>query len=630
MQRAVRALLLLGTLASALAILVSDGRSIGVRLLEEGVRDALMRVSARDERDPRIAVVDIDEHSLQRLGAWPWPRERLADLAERLLSNEGAAQVVFDLVLTEADIRDPVADARLLSMGKARALVLAQAFDYERRDAPARVGVAGGAFSTQGSDRPLSAATGLIGNFSSLAATPCIGNIGVVPDADGKIRRIAPFTRWEGRDYPTLAIAALGCRDADQRVDRLTQHLPTDSHGQWRVRFARVPQSYLAIPAYRILEESEARTREPNALLAGRIVIVGSSALGLSDRVATPLSANVAGVTVHAAALSSLLDLRSNSVMTPPPVWLVFLWTLASILVFSWSVSGIAGRLTRALATLSVIGTFWIALATWSVLGSGTTSISAALVGYGAILLVQLPLEWSWAQARARKRTRLLSRYVAPTVLAELLKSKDEDPLAPRRSSITVLIADMQDYTLNTAHSTLDDAAALTKGFLDELTRPVLEHRGTLDRYTGDGLVSFWGAPLADQDHADLALDAALAIVRNVASFNARRNDRGLAPVVVRIGLASGEALVGDLGTPFRISYTAVGDCINLASRLQQASRLAGVNILVAGSVVERCTRHVFVPIDTIPIRGLPDQKVFTPDDSSSPQSDASADQAAG
>jgi adenylate cyclase len=272
-----------------------------------------------------------------------------------------------------------------------------------------------------------------------------------------------------------------------------------------------------------------------------------------------------------------------------------------------------SARLRNVLVALAVVLPAWAALAAWMTVTGRVEPVSAGLWGYGFVLLVQLPLEWSWAQSRLRSRTKLLSRYVARPVLDELLRSEGADPLTPRRADITVLIADMQDYTRMTNDSTLEQAAALTKGFLHQLTMPILENRGTLDRYTGDGLVSFWGAPIADDDHADRALDAASEIVSNVARFNDERAARGEQPVKVRIGVASGSALVGDLGTPFRIAYTAVGDCINLASRLQQASRELDVHVLVSARAAAACRRWRLRSMGTLPVRGLPDEPVFTP-----------------
>jgi adenylate cyclase len=347
-------------------------------------------------------------------------------------------------------------------------------------------------------------------------------------------------------------------------------------------------------------------------------VVVGSSALGLADRVATPLSSSIGGVTVHVAALSAILDAADGRSPAPAPAWVMPAWLVASVLLL-WLTVAAGRRLRPVLLLLCLTLGTWVVLAAWVTASSAPQTVSGPLWGYGVILLLHLPIEWSWAQARVRTRTRLLARYVAKPVLDELLATGGEDPLAPRHAEITVLIADMENYTRVTSRSSLRDAAELTRGFLEQLTGPVLAHRGTLDRYTGDGLVSFWGAPIAMPDHADRAVDAAIDIQRKVERFNEDRRMRGLDPVTARIGIASGSALVGDLGTPFRIAYTAVGDCINLASRLQQMTRELDVGIAVSSSAVEQCRRWSFERLGTYPVRGLPDQAVFTPSQSGPP-----------
>ena len=623
-QRVARGLLLAVALATAAAAQRHADSLPGVRMLESGVRDMIMSAAASAGQDSRVGIVDIDEDSLRRVGPWPWTRETLAELTERLLSDARASVVVFDLVLTEPAAGGGTGDARLVALAREGGLVAAQAFDFEPRDTPVSTGVTGGAV-TYGGTGPAARASGFIGSFSPLSNARCVGNIGFQPDADGQIRHLAPLTEWQGRRYPTLALAALACSHASggadpaHRAGELAQRLPVDGHGRWALPFTRRPDSYLAVPAADVLDGALEGSGTASAgrapPLAGRIVLVGSSALGLADRVATPLSPNVSGVTVHAAALSVLLDDAAGQRPPAPPGWAMPLWLALSVIALWWSVGGAGGRLRRVLATLTVLAPGWLALATWVTLTGSAQAATGALCGYGAVLLIHLPLEWSWSQARVARRTRLLARYVAQPVLEEILSGDEDDPLLPRRAEITVLIADMQGYTRLTRDSTLEQAARLTKGFLDELTGPVLAHRGTLDRYTGDGLVSFWGAPIAHDDHADRAIDAALAIVGNVSTYNLRRVAEGLEPVTVRIGLASGSALVGDLGTPFRIAYTAVGDCINLASRLQQASREAGVNVLVSSTVVTRCRRHAFRTMGNVAVRGLGDEAVFTPAD---------------
>lgn len=616
--------------------------------IESSLRDAAMAATADMRPDPRLAIVDIDEASIAQIGPWPWPRQHLATLAERLLSEHGAALVVFDLVLTDTEGRRegrPAAqrisaasgDARLLAMARARKLVAAQAFDYVHRESVTATGAVGGAIAgalpqpagasatrIKESTAPAASATGYIGNFAELADSPCIGNIGFTPDPDGRIRKLALLTTWQRQQFPTLALAALHCLRPLGDMAGLMRRLPVDESGRWSVPFRTHPDSLLSVTAGSVMAlEPDAQPRAGSApatgrltpaiahRLEGRIVLVGSSALGLADRVATPLSANAAGVTVHAAALTALLDAAEGLSGPAPADWLMPAWSIVSILAL-WLCVAAAG-LRTVTAALALILTLWAALATWLAVQGSTQVISAAAWGYASILLLHLPMEWSWVRTRLRRRNRLLSRYVAQPVLNELLASKAADPLQPRRAEITVLIADMQDYTRLTNHSDLAQAAQLTKGFLEQLTLPVLAHRGTLDRYTGDGLVAFWGAPIAEADHADRAIDAAREILANVNRFNAQRAQAGLPVANVRMGIASGTALVGDLGTPFRIAYTAVGDCINLASRLQQASRDVGVHILVSGSAASRCKRNQLTAIGTVAVRGLPDESIFTP-----------------
>jgi adenylate cyclase len=150
----------------------------------------------------------------------------------------------------------------------------------------------------------------------------------------------------------------------------------------------------------------------------------------------------------------------------------------------------------------------------------------------------------------------------------------------------------------------IEAAARLTRDFLDCLTGPVIEKMGTLDKYTGDGLVAFWGAPLPIADHADLALDAAREIERRVAALSARHQEAGFKPLRVRIGIDSGPAMAGDFGTSFRSIYTAVGDSVNTASRLEQVAREFPHDVIIGAGTVERALRHVFILLGERRLRG--------------------------
>jgi adenylate cyclase len=217
---------------------------------------------------------------------------------------------------------------------------------------------------------------------------------------------------------------------------------------------------------------------------------------------------------------------------------------------------------------------------------------------------VGVPHEWWQAQRRTKRLLGTFSHYVAQPVLDEIVRLGLQHSLVPTRRQVTVLIADMQGYTQATSQLSLEEAATLTKDFLGCLTRPVLADLGTLDKYTGDGLVAFWGAPLASPDQADRAVSAGLAILAEVDAFNGQRARQGLAPVLVRIGVESGMALVGDLGTPFRSTYTAVGDCINFASRLEAAARDLPTQMVIGSATHDLLQHHQTRSLGFITLRG--------------------------
>jgi adenylate cyclase len=197
-----------------------------------------------------------------------------------------------------------------------------------------------------------------------------------------------------------------------------------------------------------------------------------------------------------------------------------------------------------------------------------------------------------------------LRQYVAPAVVEQLLRSEEEDPLRPRRCDVTTLVADMEGYTSQVETLPVEAAATLTRDFLDCLTGPVIDHQGTLDKYTGDGMMAFWGAPLPQAEHADLALDAARAIQVRVDELSASRVRQGYQPLRVRIGIESGAAMAGDFGTMFRSIYTAVGDGVNTAARLEQVARDFTHNVIIGPGTVERSRRHRFLALGERLLRG--------------------------
>ena len=579
----------IAVLACALALLLEWQRPAFVQHLDESLRDTFVRLTAEQASEERLVVIDIDEATLRDIGPWPWPRERLADLVEILLGTYGAKAVGLDIVLPEP--ADAAGDARLVALATHAPLTLAQILDYTPRSPKILQGTLSGGLPAENQQAALSA-YGYIANHAALAGARCVGNIGYRPDADGVLRHAPLRSRYEGLDYLHFASALLACSGEP------TPPPLADERGLWRVPYTHARSAYTVIAAADVLRETA-----PGALIAGRYALVGSSSLGLGDRVSTPLAPLSAGVEVHAASLSGLLDLAQGRATA---AWSgrtgLLLWSVASVALAVLLIA----RLSAWGSVLLLLGLVlaWLALAFAGVARQAQWSVTAPLWAYFFLLLVAVPHEWWQTQRKGRRLLSTLSHYVAQPVLDEIVRLNLQYSLEPTLREVTVLIADMEGYTRATSSLSLPDAATLTKEFLACLTRPVLTHHGTLDKYSGDGLVAFWGAPLDCPDQADRAVSAGLDILAEVEAFNAGRQRLGFAPVRVRIGIESGRALVGDLGTPFRSTYTAVGDCINFASRLESAARELPTQLVIGSAANARLTQHRTVSLGPITLRG--------------------------
>ena len=318
----------LALVACALALLVEWQRPEFLVRLDEGLRDSFVRFTVNTEAENRLAIIDINEASLRDVGPWPWSRQQVAELVEILLGTYGARAVGLDIVFAEPG--DVNGDERLASLAAHAPLTLAQVFDYTPRSPALLQGVlAGGSSGSVG----LSAfpAFGYIANHAGLSGARCIGNIGYLPDPDGVLRHTPVRSRFQAQDFAHFASVLLNCptvaSDRDAPLKLSPQLNLSDERGLWRVPYTRALTAYTVVSAADILNESA-----PPSLLAGRYVLVGSSSLGLGDRVSTPLTPLSSGVMVHAASLTGLLDLTEMRANAPwsGRGWLV-LWCVLSI-----------------------------------------------------------------------------------------------------------------------------------------------------------------------------------------------------------------------------------------------------------------------------------------------------------
>ena len=590
--------------------------------------DVYQRAFLDDTPETRVVVVDLDETSLAALGAWPWPRERLARLVENLFARYEVAAVGLDLVLPEPG--DASGDLALGRLAKSRPLVLAQVFDMAGRSPALRVGHLVAPASATGPAVPTAfeasrwpPAAGFIANHAGFDGARCAGHINYRPEADGQVRHLPLFVHWQGADYPAFSLAMLQCAGvvpagvrpvAQARGPALGPHslhlaplppVPLTPVGDWRIPWTRAVSAFAVIPAAEALDGSA-----PAELLRGAMVLVGSSSLGLGDLVGTPVSAALPGVMVHAQALSWFMDQLGAPPAPPWAAWLPWIWLAATMALLGWLIS--RGSAGVALAVLAGLAVAWAWCAHLVFGPAWAERAMPPLVAYGVLFVLGAPVEWMFNQRVSRRLYLAFRDYLPQPVLDRLVRQDAGQALAVTRRELTILFADIENSTAMAERLAPGALAEFTRGVLECMTRAIHASGGTLDKYIGDGVLAFWGAPLPAADHADLALEAVRGIRRELLALNAERTAAGETPVVIHVGVNSGVVVVGDLGTRFRRTYTVMGEAVNLAHRLQELSRDRQAFALVGAGTAARACRTALVPFGEVHLRGLTQaQQVF-------------------
>ena len=545
--------------------------------------------------DARVALVDIDEHSLETVGPWPWPRALIAQLVRTLFEQYHTRSVGLDILFPEASQAND--DEALLDVARRYPLVFAQTFSFSTTDHPPRVGLTGGALASRERAGQIPVASGFVGNFFSRADL-CVGHVTPHTDPDGVVRSVAPLIRYGPRVYPMFAWQLLACR-AGTGAPPDPAALPGEANGLFHVPFRRTAATYDVLPAVDVLAG-----RAPAGLLRGRYVVVGSSALGLNDHIASPIDPWLPAMVVHAELLDALLDLQPapSAASLAFARWLPLAWAIVSLVALAW-----LSRQRRAAITLPVAcatTALWLTALLW-LRAVPADQLALPLVPASVFVFVQAPLEWIASIVAMRAFERRFSQYLPQSVLRHIIWRSDHHALKPQRRQITVLFADIEGYTMLAEQMPPEQLVAMTEVVLTRLTQCVYDTEGTLDKYMGDALMAFWGAPLAQPDHARRALDCAQAMLREVAAINreatALPHGRALR---VRIGVNSGSAMAGELGSASRQSYTVIGDAVNVAARLQEYARTAATELLVGQETARLATGYPLRMISEVTLRG--------------------------
>jgi adenylate cyclase len=640
------ALAVLAPLIAILALGLFQADRLDV--LRNLVFDTYQRLEPRawDPESP-VRIVDIDDESLKRLGQWPWPRARLGKIVTRL-RDQGAAAIAFDIMLSEPDRLDGENMLARLPDTPARRqieqeLAAAPSQDEALAEAIGQAPVVLGTILTNGAggvDHPtrhglasagddplpfLPVFSGAVLPLPVLAAKASgFGAMNWLPDRDQTLRRVPLVLRLGDKIIPGLAAEALrvaqgastyvvrasnasgqtsfGAKTGINAVKIGAAEVATDPQGELRVRFSHT-QTGRFLPAWKLLEGSV-----PDSEIAGRIILIGTSAAGLLDQRATPVDAAVPGVEVHAQVIEHILG--GYSLIRPD--WALGLELLIAALaglaiaLLLPRVEAVGTAVGGIAAIAALIGVSWWAFSSKGLLVDPLfpTATVAAVYLSGVITLYR-------TEQKQKQWVRdAFGRFVSPDVVAQLTRDPSKLVLGGETRDITVMFCDIRRFTTISEGLNAQELTAFMNSYLDPLSEVVMNHRATLDKYIGDAIMAFWNAPLDDPDHARQAAKASLVMVEELEKLNAgwkaeaEKAGRPYREVKFGIGLATGSCSVGNFGSSRRFDYSAFGDDVNLSSRLEGASKTYGVTILAAEPTRDAASDFAWLEADAVKVKG--------------------------
>lgn len=613
--------------------------------------DYRLRLTMPRTVDDRIVILDIDEKSLEEEGRWPWGRDRLALLMDKLFDKYGVAVAGFDVVFAEKDessglkvlqklgqnqlkgvaqfqsvlsqIRPQLEyDSLFANKIKNRKVVLGYYLTNQRE-----INISGGlpepvfpAGTFKGRQVGFTSWSGYGANLPELQrAAASAGHFNPLVDVDGRVRRVPMIAEFGGAYYESLSLAVVrtllgqpkllagfaeGKADGYAGLEWLeldtaggTLKIPVDSDVATFVPYRGGEGSFPYISVTDVLHD-----RVDIAQLKDKIVLVGTTAPGLLDLRATPVAEVYPGVEVHANMISGILDqnlkARPAYMLGAEVVWLLLIGVALSLL------------LPQLGAVKAILVTAFVSAA--------STGMNVALWHYGDILmpaadslimivlLFVLNMSYGYfVESRTKRQiTGLFGQYVPGELVEEMAKHPESVSMAGDSREMSILFSDVRGFTTISEGLDAKELSLLMNEFLTPLSRVVYKHRGTIDKYMGDCIMAFWGAPLPDTAHARNAMLAGIEMQAALKALQPHFKERGWPEIRVGVGINTGRVSVGNMGSEVRVAYTVMGDEVNLASRLEGLTRQYGVGIIVGENTRHAVTDFVYRELDQVRVTG--------------------------
>jgi len=606
--------------------------------------------------DSPVRIVDIDNESLARFGQWPWPRSIIAEIISRLRELD-AAVVATDVVFAEPDALSPDRLITLLPASQGRSLLEQEIKERASNDALLAEAIADtptvlGAFLTQdgrAAEFPAKFGVATAGDdpqpfltrFTSAvvplpplsSASAGLGALNWLPDRDHIVRRVPLILGLGEQIVPGLAVEALrlvqgastlivrssnamgqtafGARTGVNMIKVGDYEIPTDAQGALRVNFTRSePRRF--IPAWKLLT-GDVDPRD----IQQRIIVLGISAAGLHDEQSTPVDSRVAGSEIHAQVLEQIIA----GAWLRRPDWAPGVELLLAI-ALAFGIGALlpySGALPGALVALAAVGL--MALSSKHQFVANGVLVDPILPTVATSITYVFCLIWLYRTERRRRKfvREAFGHYVSAAVIERLAEDPAKLILGGETRVLTIMFCDVRGFTSLSERLDPQSLTQLMNEYLTAMTDAIIAHGGTIDKYIGDAIMAFWNAPLDEPKHASQAARAALAMIRELEIFNDRYRERALArgekhaDVKFGIGFVTGECCVGNFGSIHRFHYSALGDRVNLASRLEGATKLYQTNILASEATRQMAPELAWLEVDSVRVLGKTKaERVFT------------------
>jgi len=530
---------------------------------------------------PNIVIIAIDEKTIAELGRFPFSRIHYATLLD-VTTGAGARAVLFDAFFPESQTR-PVDDAFAAAIKRSGRVTLACGFEFDESGNVA----------------------GLTSNIPVLQnAAERIAHINVLPESDGFIRFTKLGIVYQGKIYPSLGLAGaaelMGIKTFERDGARVLlgpRRIPTDGERRTLINYAGPPGLY-----ERFSFTDVVKGRVPADKLKDRVLFVGATALGIYDMRITPFSNNTPGVEVNAgiadniatgnfirrAGPEKLIDLALIIILGVATTLMI--WNLRHSVSLPLTVLLIAGQ--AAFAGFMFLGGRWISIV-YPVL---CILLTSAVTGYLRFFIVD---------RQAREIRSMFSSYVSKRVVDLLVKNPEMAKIGGESRELTILFADVQNYTTYSEKRSPADVVRILNDYLAAMTDIVMKYDGTLDKFLGDGILAYWNAPLLQDNHTELAVRCALEMMASIGPLQKKWLSAGDEPITWGIGLNTGEVIVGNIGAVGKkMEYTAIGDNVNLTYRIQNESRDARCAVITR-SLYER-VKHIVIaePLGSFLVKG--------------------------